>query len=174
MRTVILGERPPQVEALIESRRATGADLYDEVWEGDYHMAPAASGAHGQLDGELSVLLHPFAKRLGLVNSGPFNLGEPNDYRVPDRGLRPASAETWFPTAALVVEIVSQGDESWEKPPFYAAHGVGEVVIADAQVRAVTWLRLAEGEYVKTDRSELLGVDVAELVAQIDWPPTET
>jgi len=30
-------------------------------------------------------------------------------------------------TVALVVEIVSPGDESWQKLPFYAAHSAGEL-----------------------------------------------
>jgi Uma2 family endonuclease len=35
------------------------------------------------------------------------------------------------PTAALVVEIVSPGDESYKKLDFYAAQAVDEVVIVD-------------------------------------------
>ncbi len=37
----------------------------------------------------------------------------------------------WFATAALVVEIVSPGDKTWEKLPFYAAHSVDESLIVD-------------------------------------------
>jgi hypothetical protein len=54
---------------------------------------------------------------------GIFNLGEPDDYRVPDGGLfRPGPDELYVPTAELVVEIVSPGDESGQKLGFYAAH----------------------------------------------------
>jgi hypothetical protein len=35
---------------LIERRRAIGADLYDEIWDGEYHLAPAAHPFHGYLD----------------------------------------------------------------------------------------------------------------------------
>jgi hypothetical protein len=36
-----------------------------------------------------------------------------DDFRVPDAGLhRPGTGGFWNPTAALVVEIVSPGDES--------------------------------------------------------------
>jgi hypothetical protein len=38
VRTVVLGPRRPELEALLERRRALGQDLFDEVWAGDYHM----------------------------------------------------------------------------------------------------------------------------------------
>ena len=172
MRTVVLGTPPVELERLIALRRATGADLYDEVWDGEYHMAPAAHGAHGDLDGQLSGLLRTHARRIGLVESGPFNLGDgPNNFRVPDRGLRERANKVWFDTAALVVEIVSPHDESWEKMPFYAAHQVGEIVVVDPRDRSVAWLRLSDGAYQRVDRSPLLDIDVADVAAQIDWPP---
>jgi hypothetical protein len=60
------------------------------------------------------------------------------DFRAPDGGLhRPGAAGTWLPTAALVVEIVSPEDETWEKLPFYAAHDVDEVQIVDPAERKV-------------------------------------
>jgi hypothetical protein len=46
VRTVVLGPRPPELEAVLERRRALGQDLYDEVWAGEYHMAPAPSHRH--------------------------------------------------------------------------------------------------------------------------------
>lgn len=73
---------------------------------------------------------------------GEFNLGESeHDYRVPDGGLhRGRPSGVWLPTAALVVEIVSPGDESWEKLPFYARHWVDEILIVEPHERAVHWL----------------------------------
>jgi Uma2 family endonuclease len=171
VRTVVLGPRPQELEALIERRRATGADLYDEVWDGDYVMAPAPRPDHGIVDDELAAILRPLARAAGLIGSGPLNLGERNDYRVPDRGLhRRVPTTTFVPTAALVVEIVSPGDETWRKLDFYAAHGVDELVIADPDTRRLTWLgRTADG-YVEVERSALLGIDVAEVTAKIAWP----
>ena len=175
MRTVVVGPVPEELAALIERRRATGADLYDEVWEGDYHMAPAPHAAHGLLDDELAALLRPLARAAGLVGSGPFNLGDADDYRVPDRALhRTRPTATWVATAALVVEITSPDDETWEKLPFYAARGVDEVVVADPHHRTLAWLALsADGAYERVGRSALLGVDVAEFAEKIDWPPLE-
>jgi hypothetical protein len=49
----------------------------------------------------------------GLVTTGQFNVGgSEGDYRVPDLGLhRDFTDRVWYPTAALVAEIVSPGDE---------------------------------------------------------------
>jgi Uma2 family endonuclease len=52
----------------------------------------------------------------------------------------------YLPTAALVLEVVSPGDETWEKLGFYAAHGVEELLIVDPQEKAVSWIGLEAGE----------------------------
>lgn len=174
MRTVVVGPRPAELEALIERRRTTGADRYDEVWGGEYHMAPAPHGAHGRLGWDLGILLQPLAKRVGLVGSGPFNLGDENDYRVPDGGLlRTSRTATWNPTAALVLEIVSPGDETWAKLPFYLAHHVDEIVIVDPNGRTLTWRGRVSDEYAPLDHSVLLDVAIATFSEQIAWPPVD-
>jgi len=102
-----------------------------------------------------------------------FNLGDSErDFRVPDGGLhRPDAAEIWHPTAALIVEIVSPGDETWDKLPFYAKHHVDEVLIVDLEKRSVDWLALAGGGYRPLeDRSGLIDLGPAELAQRIDWP----
>jgi Uma2 family endonuclease len=76
----------------------------------------------------------------------------------------------WHPTAALVVEIISPGDESWEKLLFYAAHHVDEVLIVDPDTRQVHWLGLAGDEYQPIERSALIDLGPAELAQRIDWP----
>jgi Uma2 family endonuclease len=93
------------------------------------------------------------------------------DFRVPDGGLhRPGAAGTWQHTAALVMEIVSPGDESWEKLPFYAKHGVDEVLIVDPQERTVSWLGWQAGEDRPLERSGLIDLGPATLADQIEWP----
>ena len=101
-----------------------------------------------------------------------FNLGESeHDFRVPDGGLhRPGAAGVWHATAALVVEILSPDDESWQKLPFYAAHDVGEILIVDPAERAVTWLGLGDGEYQAIPRSALIELGPAEIAERLDWP----
>jgi Uma2 family endonuclease len=171
MRTVLLGDSP-EIRKLIEQRQRTGADLYDEMWKGEYHMAPAPHRSHGLLDYQLALILDPLARPAGLFGSGPFNLGDSFDYRVPDLGFhRDTEPRTWVPTAAIVVEIVSPDDESWAKLDFYAAHEVDEVLIVDPETHRVTWLRRDGSGYAEADGSALLGITTAGLASQIDWPP---
>jgi len=173
MRTLLPDPPPADFEQLRARRRRWGADTHDEVWEGVLHMTPAAHRRHAKIQAQLLRLLGPPADAAGLGVIGEFNLGEPDDYRVPDGGLhRPGPDELWNATAALVVEILSPGDESWEKLPFYAEHHVDELLIVDPDERAVHWLALDEvqGEYRATDCSRLIDLGPAQLAGQIDWP----
>ena len=61
MRTALVGERAPRLRNLLQRRRAFGQDLFDEVWEGDYHIAPASHGRQGFVDFELAGILRPYA-----------------------------------------------------------------------------------------------------------------
>jgi Uma2 family endonuclease len=73
--------------------------------------------------------------------------------------------------AALVAEIVSPGDETWEKLPFYAEHGVDESLTVDPSERTVRSLGLTEGgEYRDIEQSRLIDLGPQELAARIDWP----
>ncbi|MGH9115133.1 MAG: Uma2 family endonuclease [Acidimicrobiales bacterium] len=173
MKTVVLGDRPAALAALIERRHALGQDTFDEVWEGAYHMAPAPRFGHAFLDSEVGRVIGPLAKAAGLVLTGPFNLGGPDDYRVPDHGChrgRPDPATVYLDTAAVVVEIVSPDDETFEKLPFYATHGVDEVLVIDSASQSVRVMRLAGDHYEDAPRSGLLGVEAAALGAGIEWP----
>src|SRR4051812_17515 len=127
MSTLVLGTRPPELEALLERRHRAGADRRDEVWEGTLHMVPGPSFEHARVSQQLAELLGPLASAAGLLATmSDFNLGESEqDFRVPDGGLhRPGATGVWLATAALVVEILSPDDESRQKLPFYAAHDV--------------------------------------------------
>lgn len=136
-------------------------------------MVPAPSGEHADIAQQLAEVLGPLAREAGLVATmGDFNLGESeHDYRVPDGGIhRGRPRGVWHSTAALVVEIISPGDETWEKLPFYAAHHVDEVLIAGPAERKVHWLALEHGEYQRVERSGLVDLGPAELAERIDWP----
>jgi Uma2 family endonuclease len=172
MPTLVLDPQPRELAELIARRRRLGQDLFDEVWEGVLHMNPAPRGAHGAIETQLTMVLGPLAKSAGLVLTGQFNVGESEqDYRVPDLGMhRNFSDRVWYPTAALVVEIVSPGDESFKKLDFYAGHGVEEVLIVDPAEKTVSWLALETGEYKHVKRSRLIALGATELAEQIDWP----
>ena len=171
MPTLVRDPQPAEFEALLERRRRLGQDLYDEVWDGVLHMNPAPAGRHGQIDRQLALILTPLASPAGLTSTGTVNLGIEGDYRVPDGGLhREWRDQVWYGTAALVIEIVSQDDETWNKLEFYAAHGVEELLIVDPQERTVSWMGLERGEYKHLKRSKLLELGAAELAQRIDWP----
>jgi len=171
--TLVLGSPPPELETLIERRRCAGADHLDEVWQGVRHLVPGPSFEHARLSQQLAERLGPLARAAGLAATiSEFNLGESeHDFRVPDGGLhRSGAAGVWLSTAALVLEILSPGDETWQKLPFYAAHDVDEILIVDPTERTVTWLGLSDGDYHPLERSRLIEIGPVELAARLDWP----
>src|SRR4051794_37656527 len=104
MATVVLGPRPPELEALIKRRRMAGLDRLDEVWQGVLHMVPAPSLEHAHLAQQLAELLGPLARSADLLPTmHAFNLGDSvHDFRVPDGGLhRRGAAGVWHATAPL-------------------------------------------------------------------------
>jgi Uma2 family endonuclease len=130
---------------LIAERQRLGLDVFDEVWDGEYHMVPGPSGEHQRIGGELFVALHPIVRSAGLLLRYEFNLIPPDepgwrDFRVPDlvvcRDDVYAERGAIGP-ASLVVEIRSPGDESFRKLPFYERLGVGEVLIIERDTKAV-------------------------------------
>jgi len=171
--TLVLDPAPHEVDALLEHRRRSGLDRLDEVWEGVYHLVPVPSFSHARISQQLADLLGPPARAAGLEPvMSIFNLGDSDqDFRVPDGGLhRPGAGGMWIPTAALVVEIVSSGDESWQKLPFYAQRRIDELLIVDPAECTVHWLALAGGEYREVQRSGLIGLGPGELAERLDWP----
>jgi Uma2 family endonuclease len=171
VKTIVVGEPPVEIVAFLARRRALDQDRSDEVWEGDYHVVPAPHPWHGHVDSDLAALLRTPAKAAGLFITTQFNLGVEADYRVPDGGYhRTMPSDVWVPTAAIVVEIVSPGDETWAKFDFYARHGVDELCIADPQRRQIRWFLLTDAAYEEGPASPLLGVTTGELEAGIDWP----
>jgi hypothetical protein len=172
MRTVVPDPPPAEFAQLLERRRRAGADHHDEIWEGVLHVAPAPSHRHGKLVVALAMILGAAAKAAGLEATAEINLGEPQDYRVPDLALhRPGAASMWHPTAALLVEVLFPGEESQDKLPFYATHRVDELLIVDPDARTVEWLALGpDGAYHQVQRSSVIGLGARELAARIDWP----
>ncbi len=171
MTVVVLGERPETTE-LIERRRRLGQDRRDEVWEGVYHVAPEAPVEHGLIQAEVYSRLRHRAAERGLRVSLAFNLGAGrHDFRIPDFGLHSGQPHgVWLPTAVVVGEVLSPDDETWEKFPFYARHGVEEIWVLDPQARSArVFLRRDEDGYDEGDASPRLGLTTLEL-ADLDWP----
>jgi hypothetical protein len=170
MATIVRDPEPVELQQLRERRERLDIDRRDEMWEGVLHMNPPPSHNHERLLMALARLLGPYADAAGLEMTGGVGLGEQNDFRVPDMALhRPGAAAQWHPTMALALEIVSPGDETWDKLPFYAAHDVDELVIVDPRESRVEWLVLREGEYQQAERSSLIELGPRELAEQIAW-----
>jgi Uma2 family endonuclease len=156
---------PDMVERLIAERRATGQDKYDEVWDGVYVMSPMANPEHQDVVGELTAIFIELVRRkgLGTVHPGGNVSGEDDDwtkdYRCPDvlvflKG-NPAERRDayWYGGPDLAVEVVSVGDRSHEKLPFYAKVNTREVLIVDRRPWALTLYRNRQGTMVEIGRS---------------------
>ena len=127
---ILTADPPPEeMEEVLARRKALGQDLYDEVWEGVYHMVPVPHPWHGAVQAEVMMLVGRAADERGLIATGPFNLGEENDYRCPDGGVHQnMPVDLYVPTALIVVEIVSPDDDTFHKFDFYWEHQVQEIL----------------------------------------------
>ena len=134
-------------------------------------MVPGPHPRHANVQGQVLTLLREPAERGGLVMlGGPFNLGEPNDFRVPDGGIVVPPVDTAFlPTAYVVVEILSADDETYTKFGFYARHGVDHIVIADPETRTIRVFERVGDHY--QERPEIPQItSSAFLRDMIRWP----
>jgi len=167
---LVVGDQP-EIRNWLDRRRALGQDGFDEVWEGVYHLAPNARAEHGVVAAGVLVALEGRIRAAGLWGCGPFNLGEVDDFRVPDGGwFRTAPTGVYLPSAVMVLEVLSPQDETFHKFGFYHAHGVGEVLVADPSERTVAcWVR-ASSEYLPALRSDVLNVSMAAVQAEVRWP----
>jgi Uma2 family endonuclease len=144
---------PP--EDVVAERRRLGIDGRDEVWDGVLHMVPPPTSFHSLLQVNLIVTLVPIARRIGLeiyTESGLFDpgAGEKN-FRVPDlMVVDPArvSRRGTEGRAEIAIEILSPGDESRKKLPFYAKHGTQEVWLVHPETRVVEVYVLRGQTYV--------------------------
>ncbi len=125
------------------------------VWEGVHRVAPQEHWRNGQVAMQLVVALSASGRSAGLIPGGSFNLGEDGDFRVPDLGhYRQAPPEgAYVPTAALVVEVLSPGDETFAEFDFYASHGVEELWVVDPLQHSVPTWQQQERAWQETGRS---------------------
>jgi Uma2 family endonuclease len=174
MATFVRDPEPVELQELREYRERHDLDHWDEVWDGVLHMNPIPTGEHQYVLQQLAVLLDPLARRVDLVPLiNEFGLGRQgkSNFRVPDGGLHRALPRgVYQTTAALVIEVVSPGDETWNKLSFYVAHDVDELLIIDHKERQVQWFALQDGEYEPVQRSALIELGPAELAEQLVWP----
>jgi Uma2 family endonuclease len=149
---------PEVPQYMLQERKRTGADRWDEMWEGVLHMAAAPNKRHTRLQVQMHNWLEVHWARPGgnqvdlLVNIASVG-GWPHDYRIPDIVLLTPDRfsidrDDYYDGApTVVVEIRSPGDETWEKLSFYAGISVPEVWVVDRDTRVPQMFRLAEGVY---------------------------
>ncbi len=151
----VMPDVPPQI---LQQRARTGADRWDEMWEGVLHMPPMPNREHQDLALALASWLRMhWAIPLGNRVHGPINVaargGWPNDYRIPDLVLLTPDRfdidhnEYFEGPPTVVIEVRSPGDETYEKIPFYAKLGVPEVWIIDRDTKVPALHLLHEGQY---------------------------
>src|ERR1041384_4055883 len=143
---------PPHI---LEWRKRTGNDRWDEMWEGVLHMPPLPNTEHQDLEGAMEAFLrrHLRARKVKVYHQ--INLaspgGWPDNYRIPDLlllgpGRSGIDRNEYFEGAPdVVVEIRSPGDETEEKLPFYAVLGVPEVWIIERDTKEPRVLLLRGG-----------------------------
>ena len=149
---------PEVPDHVLQWRKRTGADQWDEMWEGVLHMPPAPNREHQELEGAIEAWLRAnWARPRGNKVYHQINLasegGWTNDYRIPDLVLLTPDRfhidhnEYFEGAPTVVVEIHSAGDEAYDKMPFYAKLGVPEVWIIDRDTRVPEVCLLEGNQY---------------------------
>jgi len=168
-------------ERLKAEREVSGANRYDEVWEGVYMMTPMPNSEHQGIVIQLASILQEVIGWSGLADVFPgINLSASDDdwehnYRVPDVAvfLKSGSAVNcdthWRGAADFLVEITSPDDRTREKIPFYDRLGVVELLLVDRQSWTLELYRREEGRLQKVGRSS---ADAAEVLASATVPLT--
>lgn len=155
MATVIMDHR--FAEQLRAQRTATGADRWDEVWEGTYMMTPLPNIEQQEIAGGLVSVVRQVLRRdeavvLPGTNVSDREVGWEHNYRCPDiavylTGTAAKNCDThWCGGPDFAVEIVSDDDRTRDKIPFYAKVGTGELLIVDRDPWRLELLRLDAAE----------------------------
>jgi Uma2 family endonuclease len=148
---------PVAIPELLRFRARTGADRFDEMWEGVLHMTPSPSFQHQMHASRiLNFFVEVWCPRTGGAAVMQINVSAPErwdqDYRIPDVAVmqpdRLPQGEAMFVQPNVVFEVRSPGDETYEKLAFYAAVGVEAVVVVDRDTKATQVFALSSGTFV--------------------------
>jgi len=139
---------------LLAQRRASGADHYDEVWDGVYVMSPMADNQHQSLATQLSIAIGTrvdwcdLGQTLAGANVSDRRENWTHNFRIPDVlvFLNETAAEDcgthWLGGPDFAIEIVSPDDRTLEKLDFYAEVGTRELLVIDRDPWQLTLYRL--------------------------------
>ena len=156
----------PEVEKrLRDEREATGADIYDEVWDGVYVMPPMPNDEHQKMVAGLTSVLQTVLGWPGLgevragVNVSDREADWRSNYRIPDVAvfLNGGNARNlgthWLGGPDFAVEIISTYDRTLEKIPFYASIGMRELLLVGREPLRLELLRLEGGRLTAVAQS---------------------
>lgn len=156
-----------QWKRIIRHRRLTGADRFDEVWNGLYVTSPIANNEHQTIATYLAVaFVEALGRQEGLIVQAAANVSDQEadwtkNYRCPDvlvflPGNTAEDRKThWYGGPDFAVEILSQSDRSRKKFGFYARVGVRELLLVDRRPWRLELYRLNEGAYQLAGKSEI-------------------
>jgi len=153
--------------ALLEQRRLTGADRFDEVWDGVYIVSPLPNDEHQDISTAFATCFSIAISYTGLgkVRAGT-NISDlqkhwKSNYRCPDvavflKGTKSRLANTHYVGGPdFAVEVVSRRDKSREKLDFYAKVDTRELLIVDRFPWALELYRLVDGILALVGKSTL-------------------
>jgi Uma2 family endonuclease len=148
---------PVAIPEVLRFRERTGADRFDEMWEGVLHMPPSPSFQHqSHASRILNFFVEVWCPRVGGAAVMQINVSTADrwdqDYRIPDVSVmlpeRTPHGEVMFVRPNVVFEVRSPGDETYDKLAFYAAVGVEAVVVVERDTKAVQVFALSGDNFV--------------------------
>jgi len=148
---------PMAIPEVLRFRQRTGADRFDEMWEGVLHMTPSPSFQHQlQASRILSFFVEIWCSRTGGGAVMQLNVSTSDrwdqDYRIPEVSVMKADRlpqdEVMFVRPNVVFEVRSPGDEPYDKLAFYADVGVEAVVVVERDTKAVQVFGLSRGTFL--------------------------
>jgi Uma2 family endonuclease len=147
-------------EELRQQRAKSGADRWDEVWEGTYIMSPMPNVEHQQIVSFLTgvlfnvVMLRGQGQVLPGTNVSDRQVDWIQNYRCPDVAvyLNSNSAQKcenhWVGGPDLAIEVLSPDDRSYEKLSFYESIGTRELLLVDRYPWKIELFRLEDNKLV--------------------------
>lgn len=171
-------------DSVLLDRRQAGDDPLDEVWDGVSVMSPLADLQHQDLDLTLAMILRITVDWCGMgqtfagVNISDRKRNWRQNYRCPDVAVFLSGTKAiaykahWFGGPDFGIEIVSEGDRTLEKLPFYEKVETRELLVIEREPWALRLYRLQHGSLrlcgtSSVERSETLRSEVVPLSFQL-------
>jgi Uma2 family endonuclease len=163
---------PSMEKRLKAEREASGADRYDEVWEGVYMMAPFPNNEHQDLQFDLATAIRSaFGSATPVRIHTGANVSDREDgwtfnYRIPDvvvvfpGGAARNCGTHWCGGPDFCVEIASAGDRSRDKLDFYTGIGVRELLLIARNPWELELFRLTNARLQSVGRTEVASSNV--------------